>query len=80
MRGSNTTADDQTQILLDRTCLLFFLSLIDRVLKSDLLETVVVGSLAVTGIDAKKQIVWLPADFTPLLSGPITIGQMLVMQ
>jgi alkylated DNA repair dioxygenase AlkB len=54
--------------------------LIDHELKGDLFESVVVGFLAVSGIDAKKQIFKSPADFTPLLSGLIKIGQMLVMQ
>lgn len=78
--GSHVAAYEQTQNELDRACLFFCVSLIDHTLKGDLFESVVVGFLAVSGIDAKKQIFKSPGDFTPLLSGLIKIGQMLVMQ
>jgi hypothetical protein len=77
---SNVGTHEQTMSKLDHACLLFCVSLIDHTLKGDLFESVVVGFLAVSGIDAKKQIFRSPADFTPLLSGLIKIGQMLVMQ
>jgi hypothetical protein len=77
---SHEGSREQTQAALDRACLLFCVSLIDHPLKGDLFESVVVGFLAVAGIDAEKRIFKLPADFTPLLSGLIKIGQMLVMQ
>jgi hypothetical protein len=56
------------------------MSLIEHTLKGDLFESVVVGFLAVEGIDVKRRIFKPPADFTPLLSGMIKIRQMLVMQ
>jgi len=80
LQEPNVDAYQQIQNSLDRAWLLFCVSLIDHTLKGDLFESVVVGFLAVSGIDVKKQIFKSPADFTPLLSGLIKIGQMLVMQ
>lgn len=76
MGGSHVAAYEQTQNELDRACLFFCVSLIDHTLKGDLFESVLVSFLAVSGIDAKKQMFKSPADFTPLLSGLIKIGQM----
>lgn len=77
---TDTALFEQTQLALDRACLLFCVSLIDHTLKGDLFESVVVGLLAVEGIDVEKRTFKPPADFTPLLSGLIKIGQMLIMQ
>lgn len=78
--GADAVLCEQTRLALDRACLLFCVSLIDHTLKGNLFESVVVGFLAVEGIDVKRRIFKPPANFTPLLSGLIKIGQMLVMQ
>lgn len=71
---------ERMQFALNWACLLFCVSLINHTLKGDLYESVVVAFLAVAGIDVKKRIFKLPANFTLLLLGLIKIGQMLVMQ
>lgn len=77
---ADDSAYGQTQSALDWACLLFCVSLLDHDLKRDLFESVVVGFLAVARIDFPKRVFKQPSDYTPLLSGLIKIGQMLVMQ
>jgi len=74
LQEPNIAAYQQIQNSLDRACLLFCVSLVDHTLRGDLFESVVVGFLAVSGIDVKKRIFKSPVDFTPLLSGLIKIG------
>ncbi|KAM0716822.1 hypothetical protein Q7P37_007625 [Cladosporium fusiforme] len=65
---------------LDGLCLDFCISLLDHDLRGDLFESVVVGFLAVLGIDKEKGVFREPWDYTPLLSGFIKIGQLLVIE
>lgn len=72
--GADAELYKQTQGSLDRACLLFCISIVDHVLKGDLFESVVVGFLAVTGIDAGKGVFKQPSDYSLLLSGLIKTG------
>lgn len=78
--GRNAALCKQTQSALDRACLLFCVFLIDYTLKGEFFKSVIVGFLAVEGIDVKKRIFKPPNNFISLLSGLIKIGQMLIMQ
>jgi hypothetical protein len=53
--------------------------LLDHDLKGDLFESVVIGFLAVLGIDVEKGILKELYHFTPALSGFIKVAQMLVI-
>ncbi|KAG2001178.1 hypothetical protein GB937_010415 [Aspergillus fischeri] len=65
---------------LNRTCLLFCISLLDHVLRRDLFESVVVGFLAILNVDERMEDFRGAHVFTPILSGFIKIGQLLVIQ
>jgi hypothetical protein len=85
-RASPTTSEQTTVLLeqstdvLDHHCLELCISLLDHTLKGDVHESVVVGFLAVLGIDANKQTLKEAYHYTPSLSGFIKIAQMLVIQ
>jgi hypothetical protein len=65
---------------LDQQCLEFCISLLDHDLRGSLFESVVVGFLAVLGIDRNKDNFREAYSYGPTLSGFIKIGQMLVIQ
>lgn len=65
---------------LDRACLTFCVSLLDHRLAGDIFESVVVGFLAVAGIDVAKLAFRQPSNYTPILSGLIKVGQLLAVQ
>ena len=56
------------------------MSLLDHDLAGDLFESVVVGFLAVEGIDAGKSVLRDACQYSPKLSAFIKIAQMLVIQ
>lgn len=63
----------------DDLCLDFCISLLDHELKGDIYESVVLGLLAVLGIDAACSTFLEAPNYTSKLSGFIKIGQMLVL-
>ncbi|KAL5363418.1 hypothetical protein BJX96DRAFT_155680 [Aspergillus floccosus] len=65
---------------LNRTCLLFYIALLDHILQRDVFESIVVGFFAILGIDEAKETFRGPYLYTPILSGFIKIGQLLVIQ
>ena len=85
--GATPTTNTQATVLLENStdvldycCLELCISLLDHTLKGDVHESVVVGFLAVLGIDADKQTLKEAYYYTPSLSGFIKIAQMLVIQ
>jgi hypothetical protein len=75
-----TAAIEQLTDAVDESCLDLCISLLDHDLRGDLFESVVVGFLAVLGIDSGKGILKDAYHYTPSLSGFIKIAQMLVIQ
>jgi hypothetical protein len=75
-----TAAVERASDLIDKRCLDLCISSIDHDLKGDLFESVVIGFLAVLGIDTRKGILKEAYHYTPSLSGSIKIAQMLVIQ
>ena len=65
---------------LDEACLDLCIALLDHDLRGDIYESVVLGFLAVLGIDTGKGIFKEAYHYTPSLSGFIKIAQMLVIQ
>jgi hypothetical protein len=65
---------------IDDACLDFCIALLDHHLRGDLFESTVLGFLAVLGIDKKNSTFFEAQNYTPILSGFIKIGQMLVLQ
>jgi hypothetical protein len=82
LNPSDPSASRDTRSLrkLHRICLLFCIALLDHILQSDVFESVVVGFFAILGIDAAKETFRGPYLYTPILSGFIKIGQLLVIQ
>ncbi|KAF7139734.1 hypothetical protein CNMCM5793_007669 [Aspergillus hiratsukae] len=83
VHGPDPPPEDATRVAsaaLNRTCLLFCISLLDHVLRRDLFESVVVGFLAILGVDERMENFRGAHVFTPILSGFIKIGQLLVIQ
>lgn len=68
------------QRTLDSTCLRFCISLLDHRLMGDIYDSVVIGFLAVLGIDTAREGFQEATTYTPHLSGLIKISQMLVLQ
>lgn len=64
----------------DDLCLDFCIALLDHPLKGDIYESVVLGFLAVLGIDTGNSAFHQTPNYTPKLLGFIKIGQMLVLQ
>lgn len=64
----------------DEVCLNFCIALLDHELKGDMLESVVLGYLAVLRIGSGNSTFYGPLTYTFVLSGFIKIGQMLVLQ
>lgn len=77
--GRSTLRKD-VQFQLDRACLLFYISLLDHTLKGNLFASVVIGFLAVLGVDSEKKTLKDPYSYTPYLLGFVKIAQMLVIQ
>jgi hypothetical protein len=65
---------------LNRTCLHFCIALLDHILQSNVFESMVVGFFAILGIDEAKETFRGPYLYTPILSGFIKLGQLLVIQ
>lgn len=65
---------------LNRTCLLFCIALLDHIIRRDLFQSVVVGFFAILGIDEEKESFRDANQYTPILSGFIKVGQLLVIQ
>lgn len=74
-----TTLIEGATDTVDSSCLELCISLLDHDLKGDLFESVVIGFLAVLGIDVEKGILKELYHFTPALSGFIKVAQMLVI-
>ena len=64
----------------DDLCLDFCISVLDHELKGDTYESVVIGLLAVLGIDTANSTFLEAPNYTSRLSGFIKIGQMLVLE
>ncbi|EON68441.1 hypothetical protein W97_07651 [Coniosporium apollinis CBS 100218] len=64
----------EIQSQLDRACLLFCISLLDHTLKGDLFESVIVGFLAVLGVDPEKKIFRDAYSYTGYLSAFVKIA------
>jgi hypothetical protein len=67
-------------LTLNRTCLLFCIALLDHILRRDSFESVVIGFFAILGIDEEKEVFRDAYQYTPILSGFIKVGQLLVIQ
>lgn len=65
---------------LENLCLDFCISLLDHELKGDIYESVVLGLLAILGIDAARSRFLEAPNYTSRPSGFIKIGQMLVLE
>jgi hypothetical protein len=65
---------------LDRASLDLSIALLDHPLKGDLFESVLVGFLAVLGVNAENRTFRDPYGYTSYLSGLVKIAQMLVVQ
>lgn len=78
--GRAAGAREPSTAAVDRRCLDLCIALLDHDLKGDLFESVVVGFLAVLGIDLAKGNLKEAYHYTPSLSGFIKIAQMLVIQ
>ena len=64
----------------DDLCLDFCIALLDHQLKGDIFERVVLGYLAVIGIDVGNSTSYETLSYTLTLSGFIKIRQVLVLQ
>jgi hypothetical protein len=86
LSGSNAPPAEGTAIAevvcnLDRACLLLCIALLDHTLQGDHFESVVLGFLAVLGIDENPGGVFRgPLSYSPELSKFIKMAQMLVVQ
>jgi hypothetical protein len=65
---------------LNQACLLFYISLLDHILRRDLFKSVVVGFFAILRINKKKSIFQDAYAYTLILSRFIKISQLLVIQ
>ena len=65
---------------MDDLCLEFCIAILDHQLKGDIYESVVLGFLAVRGIDTRNSIFFEAPNYTSKLSGFIKISQMLVLE
>ena len=70
----------QLEATLDRACLRFYVALLDHDLRGSLFESVVVGFLAVLGIDPHKDVFKEAYHYTPALSGLTKTSQLVVLQ
>jgi hypothetical protein len=76
----STSLDPRLLEKVNRTCLLFCIALLDHILQKDVFESIVVGFFAILGIDEAEETFRGPYLYTPILSGFIKIGQLLVIQ
>jgi hypothetical protein len=65
---------------MDDICLDFCIAVLDHQLKGDIYESVVLGFLAVLGIDTGNSSFFEAPNYTSKLSGFIKISQMLVLE
>jgi hypothetical protein len=65
---------------LDEACLLLCISLLDHLLHSNIYDSVIVGFLAVLGINKEEDSYCHPATYTTRLSAFIKIAQLLIVQ
>lgn len=65
---------------MDDLCLEFCIAILDHQLKGDIYESVVLGFLAVLGIDTGNSTFFEAPNYTSKLSGFIKISQMLVLE
>ena len=68
------------QSALDHVCLRFCIALLDHRLMGDLYDSVIVGFLAVLGIDKAREGFQEAIPYTPHLSAVVKIAQLLVLQ
>lgn len=68
------------QLTLDSACLRFCIALLDHRLMGNIFDSVVVGFLAVLGINTARKGFQEATTYTPHLSALIKIAQMLVLQ
>src|SRR5436190_2328083 len=68
------------QSALDHACLRFCIALLDQRLMGDLYDSVIVGFLAVLGIDKAREGFQEAIPYTPHLSAIVKIAQLLVLQ
>ena len=80
LANKHAAGNDSATDLLDRLCLDFCLSLLDHRLTGDIFESVIVGFLAVWGIDEANGVFHEAPNYTPKLSAFIKIAQLLVLQ
>lgn len=76
---SNSAERQDLQGILDRCCLRFCISLLDHTLRGNIYGSVVVGFLAVLGIDEKNGVFYDAPGYTTYLSAFIKMAQMLVV-
>lgn len=77
---SAVVAIEEAADQLDRTCLDLCIALLDHDLKGPIYQSVVVGFLAVLGIDAAKDTLREAYCYSPMLAGFIKIARLLVIQ
>src|SRR5438045_878406 len=68
------------QLALDHACLQFCIALLDHHLMGDLYDSIIVGFLAVLGIDKAREGFQEAIPYTPHLSAVVKIAQLLVLQ
>jgi hypothetical protein len=78
--GKSFLTSDELQNKLDRSCLDFCISLLDHSLKGNIYDSIVVGFLAVIGIDQENNCFREPINYTSQLSAFAKMAQMLVIQ
>lgn len=81
-QGRRGNAVEEIQADLDKACLLLCVSLLDHNLRGSHFDSVVIGFLAVLGIDERKEggVFLDPLAYSPFLSKFIKIAQMIVLQ
>jgi hypothetical protein len=77
--GSEAAIQDAIR-LLDDACLEFSIQLLDHTLTGDLHESVLVGFLAILGIDMKRQTFHEPSNYTTYLAALVKMAQLLVVK
>lgn len=76
----STPPTDFLMARMDRVCLWLCVSLLDHQLRGSLFESVVLGFLAVLGIDPSNATLQEAYSYTPVLSRFIKISQLLILQ
>jgi hypothetical protein len=84
--SSSSTASDvhvqqkEAQGQLDQACLQFSIAILDHTITGDLFDSVLVGFLAVLGVNVEKQAFYDACSYTSNLSALVKIAQLLVIQ